>query len=68
MSEQGVEQPSGEPVLRMMVEDMVLLILTDWGLFVRKSKIQLQSDGAFPRVDSLITSVRYDGAEGRGEI
>ena len=44
-------------VLRMMVEDTVLLILTDWGLFVRKSRTQLQSDGASPRVDSLFTSV-----------
>ena len=34
-----------------------MLILTDWGLFVRRSKTQLQSDGASPRVDSLFTSV-----------
>ena len=45
-----------------------MLILSDWGLFVRKSKTQLQSDGASPSVYSLFTSVRDDGVEERGEI
>lgn len=29
----------GEPVLRVMGEEKVLFILTDWGLLVRKKKI-----------------------------
>ena len=64
MSEQGVEQWTedaalGEPVLRMMVEDMVLLIRTDWGLFVRKSRNQLKSDGLVREltVYSLVSAV-----------
>ena len=44
-------------MLRMMYDDVVLLTLTDWGLLVRKSKIQLQSDGARPSAASLFTSV-----------
>ncbi|KAM8735687.1 uncharacterized protein AB9X84_024054 isoform 1-T1 [Acanthopagrus schlegelii] len=47
----------------MMVEDMVLLIRTDWSLFLRKSKTQLQTDGASPN-----QCLWYDGVEGRGEI
>ena len=44
-------------MLRMMYDDVVLLTLTDWGLLVRKSKIQLQSDGARPSAASVFTSV-----------
>ena len=57
MSEQGVEQRTEDAALGgASVEDdgggyCVM------GLFVRKSRTQLQSDGASPRVDSLFTIV-----------
>ncbi len=50
-------QPCGEPVLRVMEEEMVLWILTVWGLLVRKSKTQFPSVGLRPREESFYTRV-----------
>lgn len=50
MCEQCVEQWAEEPVLRMLYDNEMLLTLTDWGLLVKKFRIQLQSDGARPIV------------------
>ena len=36
-------QPCGMPVLRVKVEEERLSSLTEWGLFVRMSRVQLQS-------------------------
>jgi hypothetical protein len=40
-------QPCGTPVFR--VEEVKLSNLTDWGLLVRKSKVQLQKEGLILR-------------------
>lgn len=37
-------QPSGAPVLRVKVLEVLLLTQTDWGLLVRKSRIQIQNN------------------------
>lgn len=50
-------QPCGESVLSVMVEDEVLLNLTDCGLFLMKSMTQLQSDGFSHNRSSLLTKV-----------
>ena len=41
-------QPWGEPVFRVMVEDVLLFILTLCGLQVRKSRTQLQRNEGVP--------------------
>jgi len=50
-------QPCGEPVLRMIVEEVLLSILTDCGLWIRKSRIQLQGEEPSPRPWSLEMSI-----------
>ena len=42
-------QPCGALVLRMIVEEVLLPILTDCSLWVRKSRIQLQREEPSPR-------------------
>jgi len=42
-------QPCGALVLRIIVEGVLLPILTDCGLWVRKSRIQLQREELSPR-------------------
>jgi len=64
-------QPCRARVLRMIVEEVLLPILSDCGLWVRKSRIKLQREEPSPRPRSLeisllgimvgiIWHVRYD--------
>ena len=46
-------QPCGAPVLRMIREEVLLPILTDCGLWVRKSRLQSQREEPSPRPWSL---------------
>ena len=48
--------PSGAPVLRISVADVLLPTFTTWGRPVRKSRIQLQREVLSPRVLSLVMS------------
>ena len=50
-------QPCGAPVLRMIVEEVLLSILTDCGLWVRKFRIQSQRNVVRPRPQSLEMSL-----------
>ncbi len=50
-------QPCGTPVFRVRTEEVWLLILTDCGLLVRKSRVQLQREGMMPRSMSLEISL-----------
>jgi hypothetical protein len=50
-------QPCGTPVFRFRVEEMKLSNLTEWGLLVRKSKVQLQREGLISGSWSLVTSL-----------
>lgn len=50
-------QPCGTPVFRFRVEVVKLSNLTDRGLLVRKSKVQLQREGLIPRSWCLVASL-----------
>ena len=52
-------QPCGAPVLRVRVEEVLLPILTAWGLPVRKSSIHLHRAVFSPRFLSLV--IRLEG-------
>ena len=50
-------QPWGVPVLTVLVSDVRLPTLTDWGLPERKFSTQLQRAGVRPRVRSFSESL-----------
>ena len=50
-------QPCGTPVFRMRVEEVWFSDLSDWGLLVRKSSIQLQREVLITRSLSLVISL-----------